>query len=154
SMPVMPPSCGSAARMAANGPCGVAACSCRCPRLGIGDVARAHPAQDFARGLDRGHVPTGWPIPELLFELVRHPARLVAALLRNVREHAVPPAFFDLVIVDDSSAALDEPELAGGGRNELRRPLGQESAVGTRLAANAQRAALRALDQLALVAAL
>src|SRR5262245_55209347 len=84
--------------------------------------------------------------------LVGDPAGPVAALLGNVRKHAVPSAFLDLVIVDDGSAALDEPQLAGGGRNELRRTLGHKAAVGTRLATNAQRAALRALDQLALVA--
>src|SRR5262249_29078881 len=65
-----------------------------------------------------------------------------------------PLIFLDLVIVDDGSAALDETKLTGGGRNELRRTLGQEAAVRTRLAADTQRAALRALDELALVTAL
>jgi hypothetical protein len=62
--------------------------------------------------------------------------------------------FLDLVVMDDGSAALDQTELTGGGCNEFRRTLGHEAAVRTRLAADAQRAALRALDQLALVAAL
>src|ERR1700746_2993170 len=97
------------------------ACSCRRPPRALrpSDVARAHPAQDFARGLDRRHVSTGWPIPELFSELVGDPARLIAPLLRNVREHSVPSIFLDLVIVDDGSPALDEPKLASGGRNEL-----------------------------------
>src|SRR5262249_21304413 len=117
-------------------------------------VARAHPAQHFARGFDCRNISTFRPVPELFFELVCDPPRLIAALVGNVGEHAVPSAFLDLVIVDDGSAALDEPELAGSGRNELRRTLRQEPAVGTRLATNAQRVALRALDQLALVATL
>src|SRR5262245_29721644 len=99
--------------MAANGPCGVAVCSCR-PRLGVGDVGRADPAQHFARGLDWRRVMARWPLSELCFELVGDPPRLVAALLRNVRERAVPSAFLDLVIADDGSAAVDEPQLAGG----------------------------------------
>src|SRR5262249_28173058 len=128
--------------------------SCRAPRFGVCDIARAHPAQDLTRGLDRGRVPARWPVAELFFELVCDPPRLIATLLGYVSEHAVPSIFLDLVIVDDGSAALDEAKLASGGRNELRRALGQEAAVGTRLAADTQRAALRAFNELALVAAL
>src|SRR6266436_3933291 len=128
--------------------------SCRRPRLGIRDVARAHPAQDLTRGLDWRHIAARRPVPELFFELVCDPPQLIAALLGNVSEHAVPSAFLDLVIVDDGFAAFDEPKLAGGGRNELRRTLGHEAATGTRIATHAQRAALRALDQFALVVAL
>src|SRR5262249_54544059 len=128
--------------------------SCRRPRLCIRDVARAHPAQDFARGLDRRRVPACWPVAKLFLELVGDPAGLVSALLGNVGEHAMPSIFLDPVIMDDGSSALDETKLAGGGRNELRRTPGHEAALGTGLATNTQRAALRALDQFALMATL
>lgn len=93
-------------------------------------------------------------MPKLFLELVGDPAALVSALLGNVGKHAMPSIFLDLIIMGDGSSALDETKLAGGGCNELRWTLGQEAAVGTGLAANAQRAALRAFNELALVAAL
>src|SRR5215467_10659052 len=112
--------------------------SCRRPRLGIRDVARAHPAEDFARGFDWRHVATCRPMPKLFLELVGDPAGLVSALLGNVGEHAMPSIFLDFIIMDDGSSALDETKLAGGGRNELRWTLGHEAALGTGLATNTQ----------------
>src|SRR5262249_50878649 len=103
--------------------------SCRRPRPGIRDVARAHPAEHFARGFGWRHMLACRPVAEFFLELVGDPAALVSALLGNVGEHAMPSIFLDLIIMDDGSAALDEPKLAGGGRNELCRALWQEAAV-------------------------
>src|SRR5712671_927434 len=96
----MPPTPASRSGEATCGPrCGYASGSCcRPPRFGVGDVSRAHIAQNLTRGLDRRHVPTGWPIPELFFVLVSDPSGLLAALIGNLGEHAVPPIFLDLVI--------------------------------------------------------
>src|SRR5262245_634905 len=127
-------------------------CSCHRPRLCVCDVARAHPTQHFARWLDCRHISTCRPVPELFFVLVSNPPRLIAALLGNVGEHAVPFGLIEHAGL--GPAALDETEIAIDVRHVFRRTLGHEAAVRTRLATDTQRSALRAFNELALVAAL
>jgi hypothetical protein len=83
---------------------------------------------------------------------VGDPPRLVSALLGNVGEHAVP-----FVLIEHAGlglAAFDEAEIAIEVGDVFRRTLRQEAAIRTWLAADAQCAALRAFDQLALASAL
>ena len=82
------------------------------------------------------------------------PTGLVAALGGDVCQHGVPFGPLERAVAHARLAALDEPEFAVGGHNELGRALRQEAAIRARLAAHTNMTALRAFEQLGLAAAL
>jgi hypothetical protein len=117
-----------------------------------GDCARAHPRQDFGRGRNRlRRVAPCRPCAELFAILVGHPPALITALSCDVRQHRMPTA----AVVDDGGCAarLDQSEVALNVADVFGRALREKSARRTRLAGQAQRAALAAFNELRRLAA-
>src|SRR4051794_29895744 len=104
--------------MAGAGPC-PCSCSSRSPPLGEGDVAAAHPRENFGRRLDWHDGKALRPVAELFTVLVCDPTGLVAALGGDVCQHGVPFSPLERAVAHARLAALDEPEFAVGGHNEL-----------------------------------